>query len=422
MTAQPPLPPVLRRGANTDGSHDGARLLEYSTSANIALRVDRDKATICGVKVLGVESANGRLYPPEALRAAAALYENVRVNVDHLSGGLRSYRDRIGKLTNIRFERDGLYGDLVVNPKHPLAEQLFWDAEHSPESVGLSHDAVGKTSVRGGKIIVEAIHSVRSVDLVAEPATTKSLYESATDAVMATSEPEPDADTSDDGAPDDQEATDDPDRLSDDAFALVLPGGVKIRDKTHPLHKRYFPIHTPDAVKRALRAIDANRKLAPHHRALAMQKARDAARKFGIDPDTIITQKESRIMAIDLSSLTLAELKEARPDLIEAVLENGDRDKEWLALKEERDRLAAELEAHRLREKIADELREAEIALDIVPQSLRETLLATADDAARKKLIADLKTLIRNRETPRSVPSGAQPQPKWEDLVASWRI
>ncbi len=179
----------------------------------------------------------------------------VPVNVDHIrTNDLRSYRDRIGKLTNVRLGNDGLYGDLVVNPKHPLAEQLFWDAEHCPENVGLSHDARGRTVVRNGQVVVEAIESVRSVDLVAEPATTKSLYEAAVDAVLAPPEPEvsdqqPDTDQQDDG---ESEPIEDPDMLPDEAFALVLPGGVKIRDKTYPLHKRCFPVHTPAAVLRSL--------------------------------------------------------------------------------------------------------------------------------------------------------------------------
>jgi hypothetical protein len=71
----------------------------------------------------------------------------------------------------------GLRGDFHFNPKHALAEQLIWDAEHSPENVGFSHNVEARTSRRDGKVVVEEITRVQSVDLVADPATTRGLFE-----------------------------------------------------------------------------------------------------------------------------------------------------------------------------------------------------------------------------------------------------
>lgn len=409
----------LQQPAGTDAGQDGTRLLEFSSSAGAPLRVDRERGMIYGVKVLGVESANRRTYLPEALRKAATLYEGVAVNVDHVgSGTMRSYRDRIGKLSNIRFNGDGLYGDLLVNPKHPLAEQLFWDAEHCPSNVGLSHDAKGRTTIRDGKVIVEGIESVRSVDLVAEPATTKSLYESAVDAVLADDDTDAkdDTDTSNDDADKSDDAS--PNTLPDDAFALVLPGGVKIRDKTFPLHKRYFPIHTADAVKRSFNAAQANRKLAAHHKQLALQRIRDAARKFGIDLGED-RHKESQDM--DLSTLTLEQLAESRPDLIEAVIAQTAAKKELETIREERDKLAAELETHKRREAVEAELREAELHAQDIPEGIRATLVHVADTDERKKIIADLKSLIRERSKPVSARPGMQVQENIQDIIQSWR-
>jgi hypothetical protein len=145
------------------------RLLEYTTSRGASLRVNRDAGRISGVKILGLQSANNREYTRDAARNARGLYEGIAVNVDHVEGKQqRSYRDRVGKLTQIEIREDGIYGDLLVNQKHALAEQLFWDAENSPGSVGLSHDVT----------VVESIDVVRSVDLVAEPASTAGLFES----------------------------------------------------------------------------------------------------------------------------------------------------------------------------------------------------------------------------------------------------
>jgi hypothetical protein len=66
---------------------------------------------------------------------------------------------------------------LHYNPQHALAGQLEWDAEHSPESVGLSHNVMAQTTKRGEHTVVEAITRVLGVDLVADPATTRGLYE-----------------------------------------------------------------------------------------------------------------------------------------------------------------------------------------------------------------------------------------------------
>ncbi len=157
-------------------------LLEFVTNpSNASLRVDREAGIIRGVKILGTESANGRTYTREAIRDAKHLYEGVRVNVDHPAAGRgnepRSYRDRLGHLEAVTDFASGLYGELHFNPKHRLAEQLMWDAEHTPQNLGLSHNVSGRTTRKNGRVVVEAILTVHSVDLVADPATTAGLFE-----------------------------------------------------------------------------------------------------------------------------------------------------------------------------------------------------------------------------------------------------
>ncbi len=159
------------------------RLQEYCDSRGVPVRVDRQASAILGVKVLGLESRNGRTYLRDALVQSVALYEGAKVNVNHPPGNplaARDYRDRIGILRNARVQAtSGLFGDLHFNPKHVLAEQLLWDAEHAPESVGLSHNIEARVARRDGVTIIEAITSVHSVDLVADPATTHGLFEAA---------------------------------------------------------------------------------------------------------------------------------------------------------------------------------------------------------------------------------------------------
>ena len=158
-------------------------LQEFCDSRGVSVRVDRQAGVIRGVKVLGLESRNGRTYLPEALAQAARLYEDAKVNVNHPKGnpgGPRDYQDRIGTIRHVTVHQDeGLFGDFYFNPKHALAEQLTWDAEHAPENVGFSHNVEARVGRRGERVVVEAITRVQSVDLVADPATTRGLFESA---------------------------------------------------------------------------------------------------------------------------------------------------------------------------------------------------------------------------------------------------
>jgi len=158
-------------------------LQEFVDSRGQAVRVDRQAGVVRGVKILGLRSRNRRAYLAEALAQAAALYEDAKVNVNHPKGnpgGPRDYQDRIGVIRNVAFRpEEGLFADFHFNPKHALAEQLAWDAEHAPENVGFSHNVEARTARRGDEMIVEEILRVQSVDLVADPATTRGLFESA---------------------------------------------------------------------------------------------------------------------------------------------------------------------------------------------------------------------------------------------------
>ena len=158
-------------------------LQEFCDSRGASMRVDAQAGVIRGVKLLGLESRNGRTYLPDTLAQAARLYEDAKVNVNHPKGnpaGPRDYQDRIGTIRGVAMRAgEGLFGDFHFNPKHALAEQLIWDAEHAPENVGFSHNVEARTSRRGDRVVVEAILRVQSVDLVADPATTRGLFESA---------------------------------------------------------------------------------------------------------------------------------------------------------------------------------------------------------------------------------------------------
>ncbi len=150
------------------------RLVEYASGG---ARVDREAGVLCGVRVLGLVSRNGREYPPQTVKRALPKYEGVKVYLNHDERSrVRSYQDKIGVLRGPRFDA-GLRADLHLNLGHPVAEQVLYDAEHAPDTLGLSHSVEGVIARKGAKIIVEEITAVHSVDLVTDPATAASLFE-----------------------------------------------------------------------------------------------------------------------------------------------------------------------------------------------------------------------------------------------------
>lgn len=156
-------------------------LCEYFAAGTLRDKIDRGAGIIRNVKIIGLTSRNNRYYPESTLRAAAPLYENAKVNLNHPDGSprdVRKYQDRFGLIKNVHLAPgDGLFGDFHFNPKHALAEQFLWDAENSPENVGFSHNVEAVVTLKDGQQTVEKIEAVRSVDLVADPATTCGLFE-----------------------------------------------------------------------------------------------------------------------------------------------------------------------------------------------------------------------------------------------------
>ena len=146
-------------------------------------QVDREAGVIRGVKVLGAESRNRRRYPQEVVARAKSLYEGCVVNFDHGpikdATGERSVGDRAGWLQDVREAQDGgLTADLHLLLSDPRSGKVLEAAEKRPELFGLSHFADVKSRRQGGQEIVEEIYRVRSVDVVSDPASTKSLFES----------------------------------------------------------------------------------------------------------------------------------------------------------------------------------------------------------------------------------------------------
>jgi hypothetical protein len=141
--------------------------------------VDRNNCIVYGVKVLGFSSMNGRIYDPKAIRDAVPLYENAPVNKDHKTEA-PLFSDRLGWLQNVRFTSEGLYADFRYNPHADGIDSFLWFAENNGlGDVGFSHLVSGKSIPdQDGTERVVRIDRVRSVDLVANPATTTTIFES----------------------------------------------------------------------------------------------------------------------------------------------------------------------------------------------------------------------------------------------------
>lgn len=153
------------------------RLVERATapfSAGVA--VNREAGTIGNVLICGFDSANGRTYPAEVFRRDYRAYEGARVNCDHARDS--TVDRRLGWFSDVRVGEDGKpRGTLHVLKSHPMADRVFEAAERNPSLYGFSHVAMCETKQHRGKEIVEAIKSVESIDLVADAATTRSLFE-----------------------------------------------------------------------------------------------------------------------------------------------------------------------------------------------------------------------------------------------------
>lgn len=161
-------------------------LLEITFSD--APRVDQDAGVIRGVRILGRRSRNGREYSDGALAQAARLYQRLGVNLNHphrpSADGARDVQDGFGWLEAIEVRPDGVYGDLHYFRAHPGADLIVEAAMRNPRRFGLSHHAEGRVVQRDGRLIVESIESVRSVDIVQNPATNLGLFESETPTVL----------------------------------------------------------------------------------------------------------------------------------------------------------------------------------------------------------------------------------------------
>ena len=176
---------MSRRKQQQDSEHVVEQFDFLITEDSVVEELEDGGGTMVrGMKLLGLESRNGRTYDTHGVRSTAAgRLTGARVFLNHPAQATdaRRYQDQIGSVVSARYrESQGHFGDVRFNPKHPVYEQLMWDIRNNPSGLGMSINAslkVGRQRDSAGRIVVEGIHSIRSVDIVTHPATTNGVFE-----------------------------------------------------------------------------------------------------------------------------------------------------------------------------------------------------------------------------------------------------
>ena len=161
----------------------------FAESLQPDLQSSGDALVLKNVKVCGLISGNGRVYPESVLAEAVqqGLYTNVPLCIEssnHKDGvphpGKHLYGDRLGCLVNPSLKPgSGVFGDARLNSKHPLAEAVAWDYQNKTKGVGLSQTGFFQLDPTGKTIL--SVAEIKSIDIVTNPATTVSLVESEQD-------------------------------------------------------------------------------------------------------------------------------------------------------------------------------------------------------------------------------------------------
>lgn len=144
-------------------------------------QIDAEKRTVRQRLIASGESKNGRVYEADVLQQAAALFEGRQTFANHPSKDdlrnrpERSVLDLTGWLEGVEY-KDGALWATRHFARNPAGESV-WSLVQSiveghapPTLLGASINAVGRGRKQDGKLFVEAITAVNSVDDVTTPA------------------------------------------------------------------------------------------------------------------------------------------------------------------------------------------------------------------------------------------------------------
>lgn len=173
-------------------------VLSEHVSQPSSLRVDEEAGIIYGVRVLGRYSPNchgqrgvtkGTEYTAQCHKASVSLYEGAQIYADHPAtpgDKTRTIRDIAGVLRDPYVCQEN--GDTITRANlhyirgKDVSNTLVEEAKRGLGAVGLSHNAVpSKSRIENGRLLIEGLAQVKSVDVVTKPATSRNLMESVMD-------------------------------------------------------------------------------------------------------------------------------------------------------------------------------------------------------------------------------------------------
>ena len=165
-------------------SLDGATFTENFTAIIGEASFFNEKTmVVSGVSVLGPTSKNKRRYSIEVQKESLSVFEGAKAYLNHPAGremgDSRRVQDLIGEHKNLRVSGDRTFSDLHLIDNQTTREHVVPIIKQKPHLVGNSIVVRGVSErAKDGWEDVTKILEVRSIDVVAEPATTNGLYES----------------------------------------------------------------------------------------------------------------------------------------------------------------------------------------------------------------------------------------------------
>jgi hypothetical protein len=301
-------------------------------------------------------------YTQEALSNAVALYENADIYVGHTKTptvGLRDPSEKIGFATGIKYDaKEGLFGDITLNEKHPAYESFIWWAQHKPEKLMMSHEA--QCTYNPKLNAMTEIHKVDCVAFVSEGSTTKGLFK---EGVIA-------------------------DKIADEKMLnIVMDTFWSIT------HEIQYPLgKTLTMTERAVQLVPVVKDLLEELSKL-VPSTKDAS-EANTEAVKVTPTKES---TMEFKDITLDELSKQRKDLVDAIATKA-------------------VEAHiHTEEAVTEALSEipVEHQSDLFKTQVREAVVA-GNDKLVAQIVADRKVLVEKATTKVVEAPTVRPQKKQE--------
>jgi len=349
-------------------------LEEYVAASKWEDRIDEANGVVKDATLCGIKSKNGRRYTEKALKAAVQMYERAKINFNHpenetAGGKPRKYEERFGVAKNVRYVAGkGIVGDIHYNPKHKEADGFAWWVKNHPEAIGVSPNqrGNGKFDPKEGVMLIETITRVRSLDIVADPATSESLLEHVLEeGVLA-------------------------DRLEErdalEKFARTNGMAIDlIQSTTYPNNDPELSL--ADRKKKVVEILTEWRT--------ALSKSEEGEEK--------LTEEEGGEM--DWKDLNVVELKKNRPDLVEVLLEEKSDEEDEQKLLEENNSLKAKLSKYEKADKIATLAKKHKLSAEAMSDAFRKSLDVIEDETLLEELIEDRASSFKSRTKTRSAHS-----------------